>query len=77
MQDNRASKSYKNFVEVICVYMDTFEGIISIDEILRTPYPLFYDVLLKQLERKKKKQERLKQNRDTLVGTTYSAGDFR
>jgi hypothetical protein len=57
--------------------MDTFEGIISIDEILRTPYPLFYDVLLKQLERKKKKLERLKQNRDTLVSTTYSAGDFR
>jgi len=77
MQDNRASKSYKNFVDIVCVYMDAFEGIISMEDILNTPYPLFYDVLLKQLERKKKRQDKLNQQNNQLVGTTYKAGDFR
>lgn len=77
MQDNRASKAYKNFVEVVCVYMDAFEGIVSMEDILNTPYPLFYDVLIKQLERKKKRQDRLNQQNNKLVGTNYKAGDFR
>jgi len=57
--------------------MDTFEGMISMDDILNTPYPLFYDVLLKQLQRKKKRQEKLDQERGKMRGTNYKAGDFR
>lgn len=57
--------------------MDAFEGVVSMEKILNTPYPLFYDVLMKQLERKKKRQEKLNQQQDKMVGTNYKAGDFR
>ncbi len=57
--------------------MDAFEGITSMEEILNTPYPLFYDVLSKQLERKKRKQEKMDQQQGKLRGTTYKAGDYR
>lgn len=76
MQDNRASKSYKNFTEVVCAYFDAFGGLISMDEILNTPYPLFYDVLLKQFERKKKQKEKIDQQRGIMKGTNYKTGDF-
>jgi len=77
MQVNRASKSYKDFVEVVCAYYDVFGGLVSMEDVLNTPYPLFYDVLIKQFERKKKQKEKIDQERGKLKGTNYKVGDFR
>ncbi len=77
MQANRASKSYKNFIEVACVYADVFEGNINLVDILNTPYPIFYGVIERQIERRKKRKERMDQQRGVLRGTAYKAGDFR
>jgi len=72
-----ASKSYKSFIDVVCVYYDMFEGLISINEVLQTPYPLFQDVIEKQIQRRKRKREKIENQTGVMRGTNYKAGDFR
>ena len=76
MVTGAASKSYKNFIDIICAYYDMFEGLISINEVLQTPYPLFQDVIEKQIQRKKKQREKIENQRGVMKGTNYKAGDF-
>jgi hypothetical protein len=35
--------------------------VLSIQDILQTPYPVFRDIIIKQLERRKKQNEYIKQ----------------
>jgi len=62
LSENRASNYYNDFVETFCVYQDLFEGSISVNEILNTPYPVYRDLILTQIKRKKKQNELLKQS---------------
>jgi hypothetical protein len=34
---------------------------LSVQDILQTPYPVFRDIIIKQLERRKKQNEQIKQ----------------
>jgi hypothetical protein len=61
LSENRASKSYKDFIETYCIFQDIFDGVLSIQDILQTPYPVFRDIIIKQLERRKKQNEYIKQ----------------
>jgi len=77
MVTGAASKSYKNFTEIVCAYYDLFEGLISINEILQTPYPLFQSIIEKQIQRKKKQREYIESQRGIMRGTNYRAGDLK
>jgi hypothetical protein len=57
MQEGRASKAYKHFVEAYCVFNDIFEGLISLEDVFNMPYPMFNDILMKQIQRKKKQKD--------------------
>jgi len=76
MVTGAASKAYKSFIEIVCAYYDMFEGLISINDVLQTPYPIFQDVIEKQIQRKKKQTEMIENKKNIMRGTNYKAGDF-
>lgn len=76
MVTGAASQHYKNFIEIVCAYLDMFEGMVSINEILQTPYPIFQDVIEKQLQRKKKQREIIEKQQGLMKGTNLKAGDL-
>jgi len=43
-----------------CVYNDLFEGCVSVQEVFDTPYPVYRDIILTQIKRKKKQNDLLK-----------------
>jgi len=67
--EGRASKYYKNFVDTFIFYQAIFEGSGDLDSILRLPYPLYKDVILAQVEEKKREKkavdDKLKSQRTT------------
>jgi hypothetical protein len=60
LSEHRASKYYNDFIETFCVYQDLFEGTVSVQDIMETPYPVYRDVILTQIKRRKKQNELLK-----------------
>ena len=70
LSENRASNYYHDFVETFCVYNDLFEGCVSVQEIFDTPYPVYRDIILTQIKRKKKQNELLKQQQSNQQRTT-------
>ena len=76
MVTGKASKAYKSFIEIVCAYYDMFEGLISINDVLQTPYPIFQDVIEKQIKRKKRQTELVENKKNNMIGTNYKAGDF-
>ncbi len=61
MVEGRAAKSYKNFVDTFLLYQAIFENSGDLLSILELPYPLYVDVILKQIEEKKREKQLLKQ----------------
>lgn len=59
MVPERASKHYKNFVDKFLFYQMLFENGGNLFDILHLPYPLFEDVILKQVAAKKKEKKEL------------------
>jgi SMC interacting uncharacterized protein involved in chromosome segregation len=59
--EGRASKSYKYFVETFLLYQTLFENAGDPMSILNMPYPLYNDIILKQIEEKKREKTKYDQ----------------
>lgn len=74
MLEDRASNAYKNFIEAYCVFNEVFEGIVSLESVFEMPYPMFNDILLKQINRKKKQKEEFDRRQGKMkAGTKFPA----
>jgi hypothetical protein len=54
--EGRASKAYKYFVDTFLLYQALFENAGDPASILSLPYPLYNDIILKQIEEKKREK---------------------
>ena len=59
MVEHRASKYYNYFVDTFIFYQALFEGSGDLNSILNLPYPLYKDIIIKQVEEKKREQKEL------------------
>lgn len=57
MVENRASKHYNHFIETFLFYQKLFESSGDITSIYNIPYPLYVDVIIKQVEDEKKRRD--------------------
>ena len=57
MVKHRASKHYKHFVDTFIFYQALFEGSGDLNSILNLPYPLYKDIIIKQVEEKKREKK--------------------
>lgn len=57
MVENRATKNYKYFIENCISYSILFNNNLNVLDILRLPYPLYIDIMLRQIEEKKKEKK--------------------
>lgn len=57
--EGRASKNYKKFVEDFLLYQSIFDNNGDLFSILQLPYPLYTDIILRQLDEKKRQQKLL------------------
>ena len=60
MVQGRASKHYHYFIETLLLYQQLFDNTGDILSLLNLPYPLYHDVILKQIDEKRKEKQRLK-----------------
>lgn len=51
--EGRASKYYKNFIETLYGYTELTKSTLQYEEILKMPYPVFYDYLNFVISQKK------------------------
>jgi hypothetical protein len=56
--EGRASRAYKYFVDTFLLYQALFENAGDPASILSLPYPLYNDIILKQIEEKKKEKQK-------------------
>jgi hypothetical protein len=61
MIEGRADAYYKQFIDNFIIYQSLFENSGSINDILETPYPLYIDIILAQVEEEKRKRKHLKE----------------
>jgi len=59
--EGRASKSYKYFVDTFLLYQVLFDNAGDPMSILDMPYPLYNDIILKQIEEKKREKKQYDQ----------------
>jgi len=52
--ENRANNAYNYFIDTYKLYCQLFDGVADIMSILSLPYPLYNDIILSQIEEKKK-----------------------
>ena len=57
MVEGRASKNYKYFVDTFILYQTLFENCGDPLSLLLLPYPLFNDIILKQIAEKKREKK--------------------
>ena len=57
--EGRASKHYKYFVDTFIFYQSLFKGGGDLKSILELPYPLYKDIILAQVEEKKREKKAL------------------
>ena len=57
MVEGRAAKNYKYFVDTFILYQTLFENCGDPMSLLALPYPLFNDIILKQIEEKKREKK--------------------
>jgi len=55
--EGRASKNYKYFVDTFLLYQTLFENGGDLLSILQLPYPLYNDIILKQIDEKKREKK--------------------
>jgi hypothetical protein len=55
--EGRAAKSYKYFIDTFLIYQTLFEYSGDLLSILQLPYPLYDDIILKQIEEKKREKK--------------------
>jgi len=52
--ESRASKHYNSFVDTFVFYQTLFNGSGDLNSILNLPYPLYRDIILAQVQEKRK-----------------------
>ena len=57
MVKERAPKNYKFFVDTFILYQNLFENTGDLNSLLNLPYPLFNDIILKQIAEKKREKK--------------------
>lgn len=57
MTEGRSAKRYKYFIESLILYQTVFDNSGDIKSILQVPYPLYNDIILKQVEEKRKEKK--------------------
>ncbi len=55
--EGRAAKNYKYFVDTFILYQTLFENSGDPLSLLRLPYPLYNDIILKQISEKKREKK--------------------
>ncbi len=55
--EGRAAKNYKYFVDTFILYQAMFDNTGDLNSILNLPYPLYNDIILKQIEEKKREKK--------------------
>lgn len=55
----RASKHYKYFIDTFIFYQSIFDNSGDLHNMLNLPYPLYKDVILAQVEEKKREKKEL------------------
>lgn len=62
MVENRAVMRYNEIVESLVYYQNIFNGGGDINSLLSLPYPLYKDIILKQVEEKKRERKMMEEN---------------
>ncbi len=60
MVQGRASKHYNYFIETFLLYQQLFDNTGDLSSVLNLPYPLFHDIILKQIDEKQREKQKLK-----------------
>ena len=68
--EGRASKSYKYFIDTFLLYQTLFENGGDLMTILEMPYPLYNDIILKQIEEKKREKKQYDQKMSQMKATS-------
>ena len=55
----RASKHYKYFIDTFIFYQNLFDNSGNLESMLNLPYPLYKDVILAQVEEKKRQKKEI------------------
>lgn len=55
--EGRASKNYKFFVDTFILYQTMFDNTGDLNSILNLPYPLYNDIILRQIDEKKREKK--------------------
>lgn len=59
--EGRAAKNYKYFVDTFILYQTLFENCGDPQSLLSLPYPLYNDIILRQIDEKKREKKILDQ----------------
>lgn len=59
MVQGRASKHYNYFIETLLLYQQLFDNTGDILSLLNLPYPLYHDIILKQINERRKEKQKL------------------
>ena len=77
MVEGRAAKSYKYFVDTFLLYQTLFENGGDPMSILDMPYPLYNDIILKQIEEKKREKKQYDQKMSQIKTSSRNTGKKR
>lgn len=55
--EGRAAKNYKYFIDTLILYQTLFENCGDPISILNLPYPLYTDIILRQIDEKKREKK--------------------
>ena len=70
MVSGRASKYYEHFIQTVIFYQNLFNNSVDINSILSLPYPLYRDIMMAQIEEKKKEKKQFEKNQSELKNKT-------
>jgi len=69
MVEGRATKHYNFFVDTFIVYQSLFENSGNLESILNLPYPLYKDIILAQVDEKKREKKKLEEQKNKNTST--------
>jgi hypothetical protein len=67
--EGRATKRYQNFIDTLLLYQTIFESSGDIISLLQLPFPLYTDIILRQVKEKQKEKRMQEERMKTLQRT--------
>jgi hypothetical protein len=71
--EDRASKRYHHFIDTLLLYQTIFDGGGDIMSLLQLPFPLYTDVILRQVKEKQREKKLQEERMNTLQKTKTKA----